>query len=188
MSQMPLNFSVQVTANPLDPTKLLSEAFKLPGVKLIATHTGDGIRANGPVLRDGALIAPPGGAIVAFATLEVPGDLVLQSALDEQKFSLERDKARSEDENRRRTLLWSVGSAVLTAVVTLGVAFINRGGDAKPSSAGAPADAVQACRASLKRLPLLAKVSGQTVQALAEAIDRHEADCDEVLVKELGTR
>jgi hypothetical protein len=188
MSQVPLRFSVQVTADPQDPAKRFSGAFKLPGVRLTGTQTVDGIHADGPILRDGALVVPSDGAAIAFATLEVPGDLVPQSALDEQKFSLEKEKARSEDANRRRTLLWSAGSAVLTAVVTLGVAYINKGGDAKPSAGGAPADAVQACRASLKRLPLLARANGQTVQALAEAIDRHEADCDEVLVKTLGTR
>jgi len=188
MPQVPLNFSVQVTSDPQDPTKRLSEAFKLPGVRLIGTHTVDGIRTEGPVLRDGVLMAPSKGAAIAFATLEVPGDLVPQSALDEQRFSLDMEKARSEDDNRRRTLLWSAGSAVLSAVVALGVAYINKGGDTKPSSGGAPTDAVQACRASLKRLPLLAKMEGQTVQALAEAIDRHEADCDEVLVKTLGMR
>lgn len=188
MSQVPLSFSVQMSADPLDPAKRLSGAFKLPGVRLTATHTVDGIQAHGPILRDGAVVVPTNDAAVAFATLEVPGDLVTQSALDEQKFFLEREKAHSDEENRRRTFLWSVGSAVLSAAVTLGVAFINKGGDSKPSSASAPIEAVQACRASLKRLPLLAKASNQTVQALAEAIDRHEADCDEVLVRTLGTR
>src|SRR5262245_33385616 len=131
MSQVPLCFSVQVTADPQDAGKRLSGAFKLPGVRLTETHTVDGIRADGSILRDGALVVPSDGATIAFATLEVPGDLVPQSELDEQKFSLERERARSEDENKRRTLLWSAGSAVLTAVVTLGVAYINKGGDSK---------------------------------------------------------
>ena len=144
----------------------------------------------GPASRaDGAVIALVGGGKPAAATLEVPGDLTLQSTLDQAKFELEREKVALEESNRRRTWHWSIGSALLTAAVTLTVAYFNKADPSKPAASSGPAaDAVETCRSSLHRLPLLAASNNQTITSLAEAIRRHQADCDEVLVKVLGMR
>lgn len=187
MSQSRLNFSVRVTADPAVPGKWLSPAFRLPGVRIVGAQRQDGTHVDGSTLSDGQLLTPASADAVAFATLEVPGDLIPQSNLDEQKFALEREKAHNEEANRKRTFLWSVGAALLSAAVTLVAAFAGKSDGSRPVT-GASADAIQACHASLKRLPLLARDSRQTVQSIAEAIDRHEADCDDVLVKTLGAR
>lgn len=150
---------------------------------------GAGAHVAGATLKDGAILSSVSGEMLTAATLEVPGDLTLQSTLDQAKFELEREKVALEESNRTRTWQWSIGSAVLTAAVTLTVAYMNKADPGKPTAGTGPSsDAIEACRVSLQRLPLLAAANNQTVASLSEAIRRHQADCDEVLVKVLGMR
>ena len=189
MAQESLVFTVRIAEDGSQRGRWLSPALKLPGVKLAGISDDTGSVVVGATLVDGTVLAPPGEMMPAVATLEVPGDLTLQSTLDQAKFDLEREKVALEESNRRRTWQWSIGSAVLTAAVTLSVAYMNKADPGKtPSGSGPSSDAIETCRASLNRLPLLAASSGQSLPSLAEAIRRHQADCDEVLVKVLGTR
>jgi len=189
MTQQCLVFTVRIFEDCSKQGRWISPAFELPGAKLTGFTDAAGSNFTGASLVDGAILLAADGGKLAAATLEVPGDLTLQSTLDQAKFELEREKIIIEESNRKRTLQWSVGSAVLAAAVTLTVAYINKSGLAKPAAVSGPSvDAVEACRASLQRLPLLAASNGQSVTSLAEAIRRHQADCEEVLVKVLGMR
>ena len=93
-------------------------------------------------------------------------------------WELEKEKARSEDRWRSRTYLFSIGSSILTAAVTLGVAMIAR---PSPSKSTLNLDSVRFCRDSLRRLPTLAQLQNQTVPELSSAINRHVQDCDGIL-------
>ena len=189
MAQDSLIFTVRIAQDSSQQGRWLSPAFKLPGAKLAGITDDAGGSVAGMTLVDGAILAPVGGGTLATATLEVPGDLTLQSTLDQAKFELERQKIALEESNRRRTWQWSIGSAVLAAAVTLSVAYINKADPAKPTTGTGPSsDAIETCRGSLQRLPLLAAANNQSIASLAEAIRRHQADCDEVLVKILGMR
>jgi hypothetical protein len=86
--------------------------------------------------------------------------------------------AASEDRWRARTYLFSIGSAILTAVVALAVAWI-----AKPSHTGPTihVDEVHTCRDSLQRLSTLTQLQNQTVTGLSTAINSHVSTCDSVL-------
>jgi hypothetical protein len=189
MAQEPLVFTVRIARDSYKQDRWLSPALQLPGAKLLGIAGDAGHSVTGATLTDGAILAPSGEEPLTVATLEVPGDLTLQSVLEQAKLDLEHEKIALEEANRRRTWQWSIGSAVLTAVVTLTVAYMNKPDPARPIVGTAPSsDSVEACRASLQRLPLLAATNNQTVASLAEAIRRHQADCDEVLVKVLGMR
>ena len=98
--------------------------------------------------------------------------------IEAEKLQLEKEKARSEDRWRSRTYLFSIGSSILTAVVTLGVAMIAR---PSPSKSTLNLNSVRVCRDSLRRLPTLARLQNQTVQELSTAINRNVQDCDEIL-------
>jgi hypothetical protein len=98
--------------------------------------------------------------------------------IEATKLDFERQKAASEDVWRGRTYFFSIGSAILTAAVTLGVAWM-----AKPSHTG-PAihvDEVHACRDSLQRLGTLAQLQNQTLPGLSAAVSGHVSTCDSVL-------
>jgi hypothetical protein len=111
--------------------------------------------------------------LLATVELEKPsGDI------EAAKLDFERQKAASEDVWRGRTYFFSIGSAVLTAVVALAVAWI-----AKPSHTGPSihVDEVHTCRDSLQRLGTLAQLQNQTVPGLSTAITSHVSTCDAVL-------
>ena len=189
MSQESLVFTVRIAQDSSKHGRWLSPALKLLGAKLMAITDDAGTNVTGATVIDGAIHCDGSEATLTTATLEVPGDLTLQSTLDQAKLELERERIALEESNRRRTWQWSIGSAVLTAAVTLTVAYMNSAKSVRPTVVAGPSrDAIETCRASLQRLPLLAGASNQTVTSLAEAIRRHQADCDEVLVKVLGMR
>ncbi len=189
MAQNDLRFTVQVAEDSNTPGRWTSPAFRLPGTKLTAVHDAGG-RARTDAMLEGDLLAIASDSpSPVMATVEVPSDLMLPSALEHAKLDLEREKLALEEANRRRTWQWSIASALLAAAVSVAVAYMGQSDSGTSiARAGPTADAVETCRHSLKRLPLLAMANDQTVTSLAEAIRRHEADCDEVLVKVLGSR
>jgi hypothetical protein len=110
-----------------------------------------------------------------YAVVEIdPPDNDVEAA----KLDLEREKAKSEDYWRGRTYLFSIGSAILAAIVTITVAVL-----ARPSQSPSQIniDAVTACHDSLQRLPTLAQIKNQTVEGLTTAIESHVQSCDSVL-------
>lgn len=110
-----------------------------------------------------------------YALVEIdPPDKDIEAA----KLALDREKAKSEEYWRSRTYLFTIGSALLTAIVTITVALIAR---PSPSPAQINLDAVVACHDSLERLPPLARLKDQTVDGLATAIDGHVQACDGLL-------
>lgn len=127
-------------------------------------------------------IIPPLCAVVS-----LPADLQSKAQEETEKLNFERAKFGLEEKWKRRTFLWTIASALLTAGVAVAVALIGVSGGSKDGSTLTVASGpVQSCRDSLKRLTTLADVSGQTVPALGEAISRHEETCDEILVDVLA--
>ena len=187
MSQKSLTFKVQVEPIAGLSGQWSSAAFKLPGVRLVRAQRPDGSSADELTINEGKLTTSVLAEAFTTATIEVPDDLVTRGKLEEQKFDLEQERLRNEQANQKRTFVWSIGSALLSAAVALVISF-----NAKPNSsltvAGPALDAVEGCRSSIKRLSLLARTPTQTVQTLADAIDRNEAACDDVLVKAMGAR
>jgi hypothetical protein len=129
-----------------------------PGFRVL-TVSAAGRGATIPFTLDGEDIIcslPDGEACpLALVELKTPAEDVDASRLD-----LDREKQKTEDLWRSRIYLFSIGSALLTAVVTISVAIIAR------PSASTPAfdvDAVQSCRDSLQRLSTLPQLPGQTV-------------------------
>lgn len=189
MTQEDLRFTVQVAEDGNTTGRWTSPAFRLPGAKLNAVHDAGGRARTDATLEGGLLVIAPDSPSPVMATVEVPSDLMLPSALEQAKLDLEREKLALEEANHRRTWQWSIASALLTGAVSIAVAYMGKSDSGKSiANTGPTADAVETCRNSLKRLPLLAATNDQTVTSLAEAIRRHEADCDEVLVKVLGSR
>jgi hypothetical protein len=125
---------------------------------------------------DGVIVCRPDAETARlFATVDLdqpPKDI------EAANLEFERAKAASDDQWRMRTYAFSVGSAVLAAIVTIGVALITR-----PSHATASIniDSVHACRDSLQRLSTLAQLKGQTLEGLATAVGNHSATCDPTL-------
>jgi hypothetical protein len=108
------------------------------------------------------------------------------SALEQAKLEFERERVAIEERGRKRTFVWTVVSGILTAAVTISVAWIGAiGGKDDGERPGVTAVAEQrlvACRDSLSRLISLSELESQTLQALAAAVARHKQACDEVLV------
>jgi hypothetical protein len=110
-----------------------------------------------------------------YAVVEIdPPDKDIEAA----KLTLEQQKAKSEEYWRGRTYLFSIGSALLTAIVAITVAVLSR--PSQPAS-HINVDAVAACQDSLQRLPTLARLNNQTVEGLTTAIEGHVQACDSVL-------
>lgn len=190
MSQGPLVFSTNLAMDASKSGRWVSDALKLPGAKLAKVSDSAGMPLRGYELSDGAVIGTGFQPDSCVAVVEVPSDLMPHSAIEKAKLDLEREKLVLEEANRKRTWAWSIGSAVLTAAVTITVALVSKSESSASSSrvTGPATGAIEDCRTSLRRLPLLARTSGQTVVALSEAINRHEVECDEVLVKMLAVR
>ena len=105
------------------------------------------------------------------------------SPLEQAKLDFEREKLALEDRSRRQTFVWTVCSGVLTAAVTILVAWLGVFGkkDDKKGGSSIARERVVDCRDSLQRLVSLGNVNGQTVATLSEAATRHKSTCDPVL-------
>ncbi|HEX3526407.1 MAG TPA: hypothetical protein VH988_05010 [Thermoanaerobaculia bacterium] len=107
------------------------------------------------------------------------------SDIEAQKLAFEREKYLIEETWKRKTFLWSVVSTLIGSAVSVGIAMISMTAKGAPPKALSPrltAATVENCRLSLQRLPTLAMQENQTVTNLREAVGRHVADCDQVLV------
>jgi hypothetical protein len=147
-----------------------------PGFRVAEITDLSGNRISGFSQADGAVVyrSPQNvDQLLAAVDLDQPS-----SDIEAAKLDFERQKAASEDKWRARTYLFSIGSAILTAVVALAVAWI-----AKPSHTGPTlhVDEVHACRDSLQRLSTLTQLQNQTVTGLSTAIGSHVSTCDSVL-------
>jgi hypothetical protein len=121
------------------------------------------------------LFQSPQSDTVPFALVEVENPV---SNIENAKLALEQAKAQSEDRWRSRTYMFTIASALLTALVTITVALI-----ARPAHDGVSidVDAVHSCRDSLQRLSSLTRFQDQTVGNLSSAIGNHVTTCDQVL-------
>jgi hypothetical protein len=147
-----------------------------PGFRILDVRTEPGDHPVPFILDAGQIVYRlPDGESRPFASIEVESPT---ANIEASKLALEREKAKTEDIWRSRTYMFSIGSAVLTAAVTLAVAWI-----ARPShdAASFNVDAVQSCRDSLQRLSSLTQYRDQTVGNLSTAIKGHVDTCDGVL-------
>jgi hypothetical protein len=159
-----------------------SDRWPIPLADWPGLHIGEITDVNGKKItaftqQDGKVIyRSPQPLDRLFATVELERPA---KDLEEAKLEFEREKATSEDKWRARTYAFTIGSAILTALVTLGVALI-----ARPSHASTPinVDAVHACRDSVQRLSTLTQLQGQTLQGLSAAVSNHTLTCDPVLL------
>lgn len=99
MAQDSLVFTVRISQDSSKHGQWLSPALRLPGAKLTGVTDGAGAHVAGATLKDGAILSSVSGEMLTAATLEVPGDLTLQSTLDQAKFELEREKVALEESN-----------------------------------------------------------------------------------------
>jgi hypothetical protein len=158
-----------------------ADRWSLPALEWSSFHLKNLLDDSGnsvPLLaQDGSSLraTPRGDSARLYALVEIdPPDKDIEAA----KLALEREKAKSEDYWRSRTYLFTIGSALLTAIVTITVALIAR---PSPSVPQINLDAVVACHDSLQRLPTLARLKDQTADGLATAIDGHVQACDGLL-------
>lgn len=150
--------------------------YNWPGFQISEITDLSGNRITDFTERNGVVVYRPPRAIERlFAAVDLePPSADIESA----KLEFERSKAATEDRWRVRTYLFSIGSAVLTALVTLGVAFMARPSHASPTL---NVDALHACRDSVQRLSTLTQLNGQTLQGLSNAVNNHVTTCDPVL-------
>jgi len=142
-------------------------------IEVRSTPTGPAVPFS--IEGQNVLFQSPQSDAVPFAVVEVENPL---SSIENAKLALEQAKAKSEDHWRSRTYLFTIGSALLTALVTISVALISR-----PTHDGISidVDAVHSCRESLQRLSSLTRFQDQTVGNLSSAIRNHVTTCDTVL-------
>ena len=112
-----------------------------------------------------------------YALVSIRNDLLLGAADAVAPHALEEAKVALEEKWRRRTFVWTIASALITAAVSVSIAIIQL-----DESDGIVAGKIQECRDSLQRLESLANISGQTVVNLQDAVNRHKQACDETLI------
>ena len=116
------------------------------------------------------------------AHIEVASDLLSQE-------DIERQKLEYEERGRRNTFLWSIGSGLLTAAVTLGVAWVNKPAVQHGKQTSAPpsfADLDQ-CRDSLERLSTLASNEDQILEDIRKLVRSHDEACRDRLEAALAS-
>jgi hypothetical protein len=148
-----------------------------PGFRIVEITDLRGARVGNFVREDGGVVCRSPQAVdqlLATVELEQPNN-----DLETAKLNFQRHQAATENIWRGRTYFFSIGSAILTAVVALTVAWMSR----PPTRTGVsiPVDTVHACRDSLQRLSTFAQLQNRTIAGLSAAIDGHVTTCDSVL-------
>lgn len=105
-----------------------------------------------------------------------------EAEIEAAKLAFEQDKLELGERWRRRTYLWTIASGLLTAAVTMGVAWVSTNSGSQDPTSTIAVGPIEACRDSLRRLDTLALAQGQTLRDLAKAIGHHKETCDDVLV------
>ncbi len=108
-----------------------------------------------------------------------------QPDLENAKFELEKLKLALEDKWKKRTYVWTILSAFLTAGVTLAVAF-PPGGERVSKLASLQVGPVENCLTSLKRTKSLSQLPNQDLQGLTSAVQIHVGNCEGVLDTLIG--
>lgn len=96
------------------------------------------------------------------------------------KLELEKQKLVLDDKWRKRTYIWTILSALLTALVAITVPLLSGGGE-KERLTSLSAGPIGNCLNSLKRVETLSRLPDQTLQHLANAVDIHVGNCEGIL-------
>lgn len=102
-----------------------------------------------------------------------------KSEIEAAKLDLEKQKLVLEDKWKKRTYVWTILSALLTAGVTLTIAFFPAKETKKQVSL--QVGPVENCLNSLKRTDTLSKLGDQELPALVNAVQIHVGNCEGVL-------
>lgn len=94
------------------------------------------------------------------------------------KLAFEREKHEFEKTWKRRTYVWTILSALLTAGITLTIAFFASGGSKTLNLAVGP---VENCLISLKRTESLSQLPDQDIENLTRAVQVHVGNCESLL-------
>ena len=166
------SFEVVLSRN-LDRT-WTSAALSLPKAHLAAVSEVGGAPVSYR-LEDERLVAVGSDASALIARIELPEELVAQSAFDRQKNDLERDKLTVEERAGRRTFWAGIYGAAIAATATITVAVLSQCTGSKPAPK-AYWELVE-CREELNRLNSLSQSEKQTVPQLRTAISRSIDGC-----------
>jgi hypothetical protein len=156
-----------------------SDALALPKARLLSVTEATG-QPLSYSLKEDATVAVNSAASSLVGRLELPEELVAQSALDQAKLTLDREKLEIEERAGRRTLWAALATAILSSLATVVVAFITHLGASTPSAPKAYQDLVE-CREDLTRLASLAQLEQQTLPKLREAVSHSVGSCRERL-------
>lgn len=166
------------------PGRWSSPALSLPGARITRVADDHGADIIGATIMQGAVTLPQEPAINrAFASLDVPGGLLSKEDVEARKLAFEQDKQANSDRWQRRTFIWTIASALLTLLVTLGGQTVFR---ASSPGLGISVDELDTCRNSLKRTVSLSAQAGDALATLPAAVRQHDAACDGLLVKLIG--
>jgi hypothetical protein len=161
-----------------------SPALSLPGAKITRVTDDGGADIAGATILQGSVALPQEPAINrVFVAFSVPDGLISKEDVEARKLAFEQDKQAAADGWQRRTFIWTIASALLTLLVTLGGQTVFKGSGA---GLGISVDELDTCRNSLKRTVSLSTQTNETVASLATAIRQHDAACDGLLVKLIG--
>lgn len=104
----------------------------------------------------------------------------IDKSIEEAKLELESQKLELDDKWRKKTYVWTIFSALLTAAVTLSIPLLS-GNSSSTKSVSLSAGPVENCLDSLKRINTLGNIVGQTIPELSNAIQIHVGHCNGVL-------
>jgi hypothetical protein len=176
-----LTFLAMLEPDEKQPGFLSSQALVLPEARLGRVVAADGRSIPGLTTTPaGALLPADSPVKQLMATISVPAGLRTKDDLEQQKLEFEREKQSIAEKWQRRTFVWTIISALLGLVATIGGQALLK---SKPEGIGVSVGQIEGCRNSLRRLVTLAVLPGQSVTDLGQAIRQHDATCDDLLVK-----
>ena len=174
-------FSIALERVDGSPRRWRSGALALPQARVKSVRDIQGNLLSFAPAEDGIAIDSDAEGPLE-ARLEVAGSLLSRE-------DIERQKLEYEERGRRSTFLWSIGSGVLTAAVTLGIALVNRPSPPRAEQVKAPLNFAELdqCRDSLERVATLANLQDQTLEDLRKLIRSHDEACRDRLEAALAS-
>jgi hypothetical protein len=157
-----------------------SEALHLPKARVVSVLDDRGSNVPFETEND-SIVVDKHNVTSLSARIELLEDLVAESAVEQMKLSLEREKVASADRLGRRTLWVSVVTAILSAAAALGGATIASHSTKADKPQLATYRDLDECREGLNNLKTLAALDQQTLPDLRAAVRRQVDACSDRL-------